>query len=94
MTIDEIEAALRFDIYIVKVVEGEWGVQLLCSDTPLIAAKAIAGVSDQDFIESVANEGWVGTCPQWADFLPVVTTAHGSGLGLDQLAFMLESVNS
>lgn len=90
MTIDEIEAALRFDVYVVVSEHGELGVRKLCSDAGLIAAKAMAGVSDTDFIESVANEGWVGTCPEWTGFLPVVTTPTDSGLGLDQLEFILE----
>jgi hypothetical protein len=89
MTVDEIEAALRFDVYVVVSEHGELDVRKLCSDAGLIAAKAMAGVDDHDFIESVANEGWVGTCPEWTGFLPVVTTPCGAGLGLDQLEFIL-----
>jgi len=52
----------------------------------------LAGVEQDDFVESVSRTGWCGTCPEWTNYKPIVTVPRGAILALDQLGFMLESV--
>ena len=83
---------LRFDLYSVIEKENEYHVIQLSKGVPIVVAQILAGVTNQDFVESVANEGWVGTCPQWRKYLPMVVLPKGQRLGMDQLEFMMEEI--
>jgi hypothetical protein len=82
----------RFDLYSVVMRNNEYGVIQLSKGVPIIVAQILAGVTNRDFVESVVNEGWVGTCPQWRNYMPMVALPRGELLGMDQLEFMLESI--
>jgi len=81
---------LRFDHYSVIRKDGEFHVEQLAKDTPLMLAVILAGIEQDDFVESVMRTGWCGTCPEWTDHNPIVTIPRGGILALDQLGFMLE----
>lgn len=83
---------IRFDLYSVVMKDKEYRVIQLSKGVPIVVAQILAGVNGHDFVESVSNEGWVGTCPEWRNFMPIVTVPKGELLGQDQLAFMLDSV--
>jgi hypothetical protein len=84
---------LRFDQYSVTAeANGDFYVEQILKDLDLMAASIMAGVTEQDFIQSVSNTGWCGTLPEWTGWLPVVTVPRGAILALDQLGFMLESL--
>jgi len=83
---------LRFDLYSVVKRDREFHVIQLSKGVPIVVAQILAGVNNHDFVESVANEGWVGTCPQWRGFMPMVAMPKGDRLGMDQLDFMMESL--
>lgn len=70
----------------------DYHVVQLAKDVPTFLAQILAGVDGQDFTESVTNTGWVGTCPQWRNFLPVVTVPKDELLGVDQLDFMMDEI--
>ena len=83
---------LRFDQYSVVIKGSEFHVEQLAKDLPLLIAVILAGIEQYDFVESVSRTGWCGTCPEWTNFKPIVTVPRGGILALDQLGFMLESV--
>jgi len=83
---------LRFDLYSVVKRDREFHVIQLSKGVPIVVAQILAGVNNHDFVESVANEGWVGTCPSWRGFMPMVAMPKGDRLGMDQLDFMMESL--
>lgn len=83
---------LRFDLYSVTTVEGEYHVAQILKDLDLMSACLVAGVEQDDFVESVCYTGWVGTCPEWTNHRPIVTVPRGGTLALDQLGFMMESL--
>lgn len=83
---------LRFDIYSVAIKGNDFHVVQLSKGVPTIVAQILAGVTHDDFVNSVVNTGWVGTCPQWSRHLPMVVMPKGEHLGTDQLQFMLEEM--
>jgi|KBSSwiStaDraftv2_1062776.scaffolds.fasta_scaffold145562_4 hypothetical protein len=85
---------LRFDQYSVVYRHDEFHVEQILKDLDLMAASIMAGVEEDDFIQSVANTGWCGTRPEWVGWLPIVTVPRGAILALDQLGFMLESLEA
>jgi len=84
----------RFDLYSVIQRGRDFHVIQLSKGVPMVVAQVLAGVNGHDFVESVANTGWVGTCPQWGKRLPIVTLPRGERLGVDQLDFMMESLGA
>jgi len=85
---------LRFDLYSVVQRDRDFHVVQLSKGVPMVVAQILAGVSGHDFVESVTNTGWVGTCPCWGKHLPIVTLPKGERLGTEQLDFMLESLGA
>ena len=83
---------LRFDLYSVVRKGVDYHVIQLSKGVPTVVAQILAGVTNQDFVESVSNEGWVGSCPQWHHFMPIVTVPKGYRLGTDQLEFLIDSL--
>ena len=83
---------LRFDMYSVVICDGEFHVAQLLKDMSLFTASVVAGVTQDDFVESVAHTGWCGTCPEWTGHKPIVTIPRGASLALEQLGFMMESL--
>lgn len=83
---------LRFDQYSVAIKDGEFHVMQILKDLDLFAASIVAGVTQDDFVESICYTGWCGTCPEWTNYHPVVTVPRGGILALDQLGFMMESL--
>lgn len=83
---------LRFDQYSVVMKEGEFHVMQILKDLDLNSAAITAGVEQDDFVESVTQTGWCGTCPEWTGYRPVVTLPRGGLLALDQLGFMMEAI--
>jgi len=84
----------RFDLYSVVIKGKDYHVVQLSKGVPMVVAQILAGVTQHDFVTSVTNTGWVGTCPQWGKHLPIVTLPKGERLGPDQLDFMLESLTN
>jgi len=84
---------LRFDSYSVILVGNDYHVAQIGKNLNLMAAQILAGIEETDFIESVTQTGWVGSCPQWTEYMPIVTIPHKGRLALDQLGFMMESMS-
>jgi len=87
---------IRFDMYSAMIVRqygrARFEVVQIIENVSLLCAVIMADVDERDFVESVANDGWVGTCPHWAGRLPVVTLPVGDKLDMDHLEFMVESL--
>jgi len=84
----------RFDLYSVVMRGRDFHVIQLSKGVPMVVAQILAGVNGHDFVESVINTGWVGTCPGWGRHLPIVTLPKGERLGAEQLDFMMESLGA
>lgn len=90
-----LEDSPRFDQYLVRPAgNGDYTVVRLISNVDLMFAVIMAGITEEEFEQSVINTGWVGSCPIWLHGMPVVTMPGGDKLGVDQLEFMLESVEA
>lgn len=85
---------LRFDQYSVVHKQGIHHVVQILKDLSLTGAVITAGVEQGDFIESISETGWCGSCPEWTNYRPVVTLPRGGDLRLDHLDFMMESLSS
>ena len=83
---------VTFDQYSALKEDGGYDVFCLLSNLSLLSATIMAGIDERDFIESVERSGWVGTCPQWIGYLPVVTLPSGDNLSPEQLGFMMETI--
>lgn len=82
---------LKFDQYcIMHRGPNSFAVNPLAKGVSLLVAEALAGVDSEDFAESMAQSGWVGTCPAWVEHSPIVTVPHGTYLGAEQAAFLME----
>jgi hypothetical protein len=83
---------LKFDLYTVK--KSDTGMELveLLVNVDLMFAVVSAGIDQHEFERSMTNTGWVGTCPGYTKYMPIVTVPHGEKLGLDHLDFMMESI--
>jgi hypothetical protein len=87
------EPLLRFDMYSVVWKDGEWQLVQMFKDMSWLAAEIVAGVEHSDFTQSIEHTGWLGSCPEWCGFKPVITVPRGDTLGLDQLNFAVEILN-
>ena len=90
---DYLEPLLHFDQYSVKRVDGEWHVYQMFKNLSWLGAEIVAGVEHIDFCTSIEHTGWIGSCPEWAGFRPVVTIPRGDKLDIDQMAFMMEEIS-
>ena len=82
---------LRFDQYSVVMRAGALHVVQILKDLSLVGAAITAGVDEDDFVQSISETGWCGTCPEWTQYRPIVTLPRGGTLALDHLGFMMES---
>jgi len=87
------EDEARFDQYSVIVVDHEYHVMQLLKNVELMPAVMMAGITQEDFVESMSQTGWVGTCPHWSNHYPVVTLPRKARLTHDHLEFMMESLS-
>jgi hypothetical protein len=87
------EPLLRFDQYTVvwKKSDG-WHVTQLFKNLSWLSAEMVAGVEHIDFCMSMEHTGWLGTCPQWCGFKPVVTIPRGESLIPHHLDFIMECI--
>jgi len=85
---------MKFDQYSVRPsAHGGYSVVQLVSNIDVMFAAIMAGVTADDFEQSITNTGWVGSCPDWLD-LPIVTLPQGELLGMNHLDFMLETIEA
>lgn len=89
-----VEHTLRFDQYSVQPTQYGMQVVQLIMDIDLVFAIAMAGITVEEFEQSMTHTGWVGTSPDWLKNLPIVTVPKDERLGPDQLDFMLEVLES
>jgi len=84
------EPNVHFDLYSVRHINGEWHVIQLFKNLSWLSAEMLAGVEHSDFCLSFEYTGWLGTCPEWCSFKPIVTVPRGTSLTVDQAEFILE----
>jgi len=89
-----IDETPRFDQYSVQPSKVGLQVVQLISNIDFVFAAVLAEVIQDDFEQSVFHTGWVGTCPYWLKYMPVVTIPQGDLLGEEHLDFMIESLLS
>ena len=82
----------RFDLYSVINIRGEWHAVQIFKDLSWLAAECIAGIDQADFCQSIEFTGWVGSCPEWCGFRPIVTVPRGDKLKYDHAAFLVDYV--
>jgi hypothetical protein len=87
------EPSMHFDLYSVTVVENTWHVMQMFRNLSWLSAELLAGVEHTDFCASFEHTGWLGTCPEWHGFKPVVTVPRGERLDLDHIDFLMESIS-
>ena len=83
------EPLLYFDQYTVVWKEDQWQVIQMFKNLSWLAAELTAGCEATDFCTSIERSGWLGTCPQWNRFKPVVTVPRGESLDLDHIDFIM-----
>ena len=91
---DYYEPVMRFDLYSVVFKAGEWHRVQMFKGLSWLAAEVLAGVDEIEFCRSMENTGWIGTCPEWYGYMPVVAIPSGTSMGVDQVEFVLEEVGA
>jgi hypothetical protein len=86
------EPLQRFDVYSIVYKDKEWQLFQMFKDLSWLSAELVAGVDQIDFCRSIEYTGWLGTCPEWCGFKPVVTVPRGEKLDLDHIEFVFESI--
>jgi hypothetical protein len=89
---DYFEPILRFDLYSIVFKDKEWHVMQLFKNLSWLADEIVSGTDHVDFCKSVEYTGWVGTCPEWCGFKPVVTVPRGDHLDLEHIEFICEAI--
>ena len=90
----EVENAPRFDQYSVRPSKRGMQVVKLIMGVDFVFAAVMAGVTQEEFEQSITHTGWVGTCPDWLKFMPMITVPENERLGMDHLDFMVEALGS
>lgn len=86
------EPLLHFDLYSITMVDNEVHVVQMFKNLSWLAAELVAGVTNADFCQSIEYTGWLGTCPEWHKFQPIVAVPRGEQLDLDHIDFILECI--
>lgn len=86
------EPLLRFDMYAPVWRRNKWELERMFTDMSHLGAQIVAGIELTDFIQSIEQTGWVGSCPEWYGFKPIITVPRGDKLDADHLEFAVESL--
>jgi hypothetical protein len=86
------EPILHFDLYSVKWIKDGWHVTQMFKNLSWLSAEMLSGAEHLDFCASLERTGWLGTCPEWHGFKPVVTVPRGEQLDIDHIDFILEQM--